>query len=217
MGEPTNTSGSERNSAIETLGEVLYADGADSLLTEQEWVALVRSMADGDQLALRRLYERSKRIVFTLIMRLTNDRAIAEEVTLDVFLDVWRQASRYDPAGGTVVGWIMNRARSRAIDRLRFEHRKKRVNTYADDGETDPAPNDPRDSLDVEQQGRRLRDAMAMLTPDEREAVEIAYFSELTYSQVADRLNAPVGTVKTRIRSALGKLRDALGGTGTQP
>lgn len=217
MGEPTDTSGNERDSAIETLGDVLYADRAAPLVAEQEWVALVRSIADGDQLALRRLYERSKRIVFTLIMRLTNDRATAEEVTLDVFLDVWRQASRYDPAGGTVVGWIMNQARSRAIDRVRFEHRKKRVNTHSHDAEPAPAPNDPREFLDVEQQGRRLRDALAVLTPDEREAIEVAYFSELTYSQVADRLNAPLGTVKTRIRSALGKLRDALGGTGTQP
>lgn len=215
MGEPTDTSGNERNSAIETLGDVLYADRAGPLVAEQEWAALVRSIAEGDQLALRRLYERSKRIVFTLIMRLTNDRAIAEEVTLDVFLDVWRQASRYDPEGGTVVGWIMNQARSRAIDRLRFEHRKKRINKHPD-AEGDFAPNDPRESLDVEQQGRRLRDALGVLTPDEREAIEVAYFSGLTYSQVADRLNTPLGTVKTRIRSALGKLRDALGGTETQ-
>ena len=71
--------------------------------------------------------KRTHRIVFTLMVRITNNRETAEELTLDVFHDVWRRASTYDPAGGSVVGWIMNQARSRAIDRLRFEQRKKRV------------------------------------------------------------------------------------------
>src|SRR3546814_12221626 len=87
---------------------------------------LVQSMAAGDQLALHALYERAHRPVFTLIMRITANRETAEELTIDVFHDVWRRASRYDPANGTVLGWVMNQARSRAIDRLRFASRKKR-------------------------------------------------------------------------------------------
>src|SRR5919205_4036198 len=87
-------------------------------------------MAAGDQLALHALYERTHRVVFTLVMRITANRESAEELTLDVFHDVWRRASRYDAANGTVLGWIMNQARSRAIDRLRFDQRKKRVNPY---------------------------------------------------------------------------------------
>src|SRR3546814_13011070 len=87
---------------------------------------LVQSMAAGDQLALHALYERAHRPVFTLIMRITANRETAEELTIDVFHDVWRRASRYDPANGTVLGWVMNQARSRAIARLRFESRKKR-------------------------------------------------------------------------------------------
>ena len=83
------------------------------------------------QAALRELYQRTHRLVFTLTMRICGHREIAEELTLDVFHDVWRHASRYDAAGGSVVGWIMNQARSRAIDRLRFERRKKRVDPYA--------------------------------------------------------------------------------------
>lgn len=84
-------------------------------------------MAAGDQFALHALYERAHRIVFTLAMRITANRETAEEVTIDVFHAVWREASRYDAANGTVLGWIMNHARSRAIDRLRFDNRKKRT------------------------------------------------------------------------------------------
>src|SRR6186997_1924483 len=108
-----------------TLGDVLYAKSKAPVL-EQEWATLVQSIAAGDQLALHALYERAHRPVFTLIMRITANRETAEELTVDVFHDVWRRATRYDAASGTVLGWIMNQARSRAIDRLRFDSRKKR-------------------------------------------------------------------------------------------
>ena len=108
-----------------TLGDVLYAK-SKAPVPEQDWAALVQSIAAGDQIALHALYERAHRIVFTLIMRMTANRETAEELTIDVFYDIWRRASRYDAANGTVLGWIMNQARSRAIDRLRFENRKKR-------------------------------------------------------------------------------------------
>jgi RNA polymerase sigma-70 factor, ECF subfamily len=104
-----------------TLGQILYADKAKDLVDEQDWVRLVQLIAAGDQGALHALYERTHRIVFTLIMRITNNRETAEEVTLDVFHDVWRRASAYDAAGGSLVGWMMNQARSRAIDRVRFD------------------------------------------------------------------------------------------------
>ena len=108
-----------------TLGDVLYAK-AKGAVPEQHWETLIEAVATGNQLALHELYEMAHRIVFTLIMRLTANRETAEELTIDVFHDVWRRAWRYDAANGTVLGWIMNQARSRAIDRLRFESRKKR-------------------------------------------------------------------------------------------
>jgi RNA polymerase sigma-70 factor (ECF subfamily) len=145
-------------------------------------------------------------------MRVTNNRENSEELTVDVFHEVWRRASAYDPAGGSVVGWIMNQARSRAIDRLRFEQRKKRVNHHADSPLAATAPSGPQEAFDVREQGRRLRDALHVRTPDERQVIETAFFSELTYCEVATRLNQPLGTVKTRIRSGLGKLRQALAG-----
>src|SRR5690242_1587962 len=97
-----------------TLGDVLYSKSMGPV-PEQEWVALVQSIACGDQHALHALYERAHRIVFTLVMRITANRETAEELTIDVFHDVWRHASRYDAVNGTVLGWIMNQARSRAI------------------------------------------------------------------------------------------------------
>ena len=203
----------ERESETRTLGDVLYVNKARARVSEKEWVALVQSIAARDQLALHSLYEQTHRIVFTLIVRITNNREAAEELTLDVFHDVWRRAPTYDPAGGSVVGWILNQARSRAIDRLRFEHRKKRFVNYEDDPLTTPAPNDPQQAYHLEEQSRLLRNALQVLTPEERRVIETAFFSELTYLEVAAKLNQPLGTVKTRIRSGLGKLRQALAGT----
>jgi RNA polymerase sigma-70 factor, ECF subfamily len=204
-------------SAMRTLGDVLYAGPAKTPVPEKEWVALVQSIAGGDQRALHMLYDRMHRVVFTFIMRITNNRETAEELTLDVFHNVWRRASSYDVAGGSVVGWIMNQARSRAIDRLRFEQRKKRVSPHAESLPPTSGPSDPDEVFDLRAQGQLLRDALTVLTPDERQAIEIAFFSELTYDEVAARLNQPLGTVKTRIRSGLGKLRQALPRTVNRP
>ena len=191
-----------------TLGDVLYAK-SKAPVSEQDWALLVQSIAAGDELALHALYERAHRIVFTLVMRITANRETAEELTIDVFHDVWRRASGYDAANGTVLGWIMNQARSRAIDRLRFESRKKRSHS----GEMQPlaeAAADPRDVLELREQGESLRAALAVLTADERQAIEITFFAGLTHVEAAVRLNQPLGTVKTRIRSGLHKLRHAL-------
>jgi RNA polymerase sigma-70 factor (ECF subfamily) len=204
-----HTSEGGRDDTAGTLGDLLYADRAKPRVPENEWVGLIQSIAAGDQVALRALYERMNRVVFTLITRITNNRQTAEELTLDVFHDVWRRASSYDAAGGSVVGWIMNQARSRAIDRLRFEQRKKRVNADADVALPATA-HDPGEDLELLEQGRLVRNALKVLTPDERQAIETAFFSELTYTEVAERLAQPLGTVKTRIRSGLGKLRQQL-------
>ena len=191
---------------------MLYANTAKPPVSEKVWVALVASIARGDQLALHALYSQTHRLVFTLTMRITGSRETAEELTLDVFHDVWRRAATYDPSGGSVVGWIMNQARSRAIDRVRFEQRKKRVDSHPDGPPAAAAGSDPAGAFDLTELGRLLREALAVLTADERQAIETAYFSEMTYAEAATRLNQPVGTVKTRIRSGLAKLRDALGG-----
>lgn len=190
-----------------TLGDVLYAK-SNAPVSEQDWVTLVGSIAAGDQIALHGLYERAHRIVFTLMMRITANRETAEELTIDVFHDVWRHAARYDAANGTVLAWIMNQARSRAIDRLRFDNRQKR----SQEGDAQPAEPvaDPRDVIELRQQGEALRAALAALTAAERQAIEMTFFGGLTHAEAAERLNQPLGTVKTRIRSGLHKLRQRL-------
>lgn len=190
------------------LGDVLYAK-AKAHPSEQDWVTLVQSIAAGDQLALHALYEMAHRPVFTLIMRMTANRETAEELTIDVFHDVWRRASRYDAANGTVLGWIMNQARSRAIDRLRFESRQKRSQD-AEMPRLAEATADPHHELQLREQAESLRAAVAALTPDERQAIEITFFTGLTHVEAAARLNQPLGTIKTRIRAALHKLRQRL-------
>ena len=195
-----------------TLGDVLYADNSKPRIPESEWVALVHAIAERDPRALHALYQRTNRIVFTLIMRITRNRETAEELTVDVFHDVWRRAGGYDPANGTVIGWVMNQARSRAIDRIRLDQRKKRVNPNAEDAIEESCCGGPHESLELRQQAGRVRDALALLTAHERQAIETAYFAELTYAEAAARLREPLGTIKTRIRSGLVKLRQALAG-----
>jgi RNA polymerase sigma-70 factor, ECF subfamily len=207
---PVSESNHERRDAgpAGTLGDLLYADRSKPRIAEQEWRELLAAVAAGDQLALQALYDRTHRLVFTLTMRILGNSASAEEVTLDVFHDIWRRASTYDGAGGSVLGWIMNQAHSRAIDRLRFEGRKKRTHSAAADPQTQPPPAES--AAESSEQGRLLQHALQVLTPDERRAIEVAYFSDLTYVEVAARLKQPLGTIKTRIRSALVKLRRAL-------
>ncbi|HEX5279072.1 MAG TPA: sigma-70 family RNA polymerase sigma factor [Micropepsaceae bacterium] len=191
-----------------TLGDVLYA-GSRHSIPEQVWIRLVQSIAAGDQHALHALYAMAHRVVFTLTVRITANRETAEELTVDVFHDVWRGASHYDPARGTVLGWLMNQARSRAIDRLRFDNRKRRKNGGNLEPIGEPVA-DPHDLLELQDQQKRLQAILATLTPDERQAIEMTFFAGQTHAEAAKRLDQPLGTIKTRIRSGLHKLRQAL-------
>jgi RNA polymerase sigma-70 factor, ECF subfamily len=206
-----------RDSAATTLGDVLYANGAKPRVSESEWVGLLQAIARGDQLALHALYGRAHRIVFTLIMRIVQNRDTAEELTVDVFHDVWKRAGSYDGSRGTVIGWIMNQARSRAIDRLRFEQRKKRTQPPLHEPDAQDAGRNTYEGLEASDQRRVLQEALADLTPGEREAIQTAFFSECSYADAAVRLNQPLGTVKTRIRSGVLKLRRALAKGVTKP
>ena len=202
---PENTLG------VNTLGALLYADDSKDRVSEDEWFALVQAIAAGDQLSLRALFERTHRLVYTLSVRITNDPQTAEELTVDVFHDIWRRAGSYHPAEGTVLGWVMSQARSHAIDRVRFQQHKKRIDLGADAA---CATADSYAELVIDDQSLAVPQAVKLLTSTEREAIETAYFAELTYAQTATRLNQPLGTIKTRIRSGLAKLREALDGAG---
>ena len=172
-------------------------------------------MAGGDSSALAALYDRHARAIYSLALRILADAAEAEDVVQDVFTQAWRQATRYDPARAPVAGWLMIMTRARSLDRLR--RRRARIATT----EMDPAAPHPKDP-DVDQetlaitaeQADRLRGALEVLPDSQRTAIELAYYEGLSQSDIAARLQQPLGTVKTRIRTGLLKLRDALGGRG---
>lgn len=188
-----------------TLGDVLYAGRTPP--SEQGWVGLVHRVAGGDQFALHALYARAHRPVFTLAVRILRNGEAAAELTLDVFHEVWRHAWRYGPRDGTVLGWIMNLARARALDRLRLLS-----GTAAGPSEATRVP--AQDAIGWRRKTAQLRGAIADLTQGERQAIEAAFFAGLTHAEVAARLDQPQGTVRTRIRSGLHKLRQALAGAG---
>jgi len=173
--------------------------------------AAVIRMAHGDGSAVAELYDRHSRAIYSLALRMLTDSAEAEDVVQDVFTQAWRQASRYDAARAPVVGWLLEIARARALDRLRA--RKSRISVTA----LDPATTDPADpGLALDQQAIsnedavRVRTALAALPAVQREAIELAYFKGLSQSDIAEQLSQPLGTVKTRMRAGLLKLRDVL-------
>ena len=213
MGQISQPEPGRDNDAPTTLGDLLFGKKSKPYVAESEWFELVQRVSKGDELALHALYSRMYRLVFTVMLKMTDNRETAEELTVDVFHEVWRRASSYAPAGGSVIGWIMNMARSRAIDRLRFEQRKKRAAIPAELVNHPMGGDDnPDELIAAKQQSQLLRQALNALTPGERQAIETAFFSELTYAEAATRLDEPVGTIKARIRTGLAKLRRALAG-----
>jgi len=146
-----------------------------------------------------------------LAVRVLRDPADAEEVVLDVYQQVWRSASAFEPSRGTVLGWLIMVTRSRAIDRLRSAGARRARETSIEEKVDLPSDLPAPESQSIFAQERRLiRRALEELERDQREAIELAFFRGLTHVEVAEALGAPLGTIKTRIRSGMRKLREAL-------
>jgi RNA polymerase sigma-70 factor, ECF subfamily len=174
---------------------------------------VIDRLARGDSAAVAELYDRHGRAVYSLVIRIVGDHSDAEDVVQDVFTQAWRQAGRYDASRGAVGAWLLTIARSRAIDRLRA--RRARPDAAAD---TDHVllsfPDRGRqqdEAVLTEQRVSRMRQALADLPLVQRAAIELAYYEGLTHHEIAAALQEPLGTIKTRIRLGLLKLRDALG------
>jgi len=170
-------------------------------------------MAHGDHEALAELYDRHGRLVFSLALRILRDQSDAEDIVQDVFSQAWRQAARYESSRGNPVAWLLNLTRSRAIDRLRG--RRARPDTAAADPSSLDLPDlsQPVDEQIVRShQAAQIRAAVDELSVLQRVAIELAFYEGLTHVEIADRLELPLGTVKTRIRQGLLKLKDRLAG-----
>jgi RNA polymerase sigma-70 factor (ECF subfamily) len=180
---------------------------AESAVRETE--QLVAALRRRDEGALAELYDRYGHTVYALGLRVTGDAGAAEEISIDTFWQLWQQVDRYDARQGSLLNWLLTMARSRALDRLRARSALKR--TVAEDP-TDVAQAPRPDELAELRQRRHLvRQALETLSPDQRTALSLAYYEGLSHSQIAARLQEPLGTVKTRIRHALGVLRRTLG------
>jgi len=173
--------------------------------------AIVARMAAGDEAALGELYDRSVDAVIALVARIVRDVPEAEEVVEVVFWQAWQQAGRFTADRGTVGAWLLAMARSRSLDRLR-SLRRRRDEQPADESifERQPAAGDPLSNLDASDRAAQVIGALQRLPVEQREVLELAYFEGLSQTEIAERLALPLGTVKTRARLALRKLRDRL-------
>jgi RNA polymerase sigma-70 factor (ECF subfamily) len=171
---------------------------------------LVRAVARGDEVALAACYDRYRLILFGLILRILHDREDAEDVLQEVFLQVWRRAGDFDEARGRAFTWLVTIARSRALDRLRSAGSRARLGEQAAQIPRDDVEDAALDSVKSEQ-GTIVRQALAELPEEQQKTLFLAYFEGLTQTEIAARLGDPLGTVKTRMRSGMIKLRELLG------
>jgi RNA polymerase sigma-70 factor (ECF subfamily) len=184
----------------------------DQLRQDDEDVETMAAIADGDERALRALYDRYGRIVYSVSYRVTTDAHLAEECTQDVFVRVWRRARGFDPARARVSTWLFAIARNRAIELWRARARRLEGRPLdeldAAAGVVDEASPDPAQVVVAADEAVRVAEALASLPPEQLEAVQLAYFDGLSHGEIAERLRLPLGTVKGRIRLALERLRE---------
>lgn len=172
---------------------------------------LVRRMAEGDRDAFRHFYDRHARQVYPLILRIVRDAADAADVLQEVFWEAWQSAASYDPGRGTPEAWIFMRARTRAIDRVRAVRRRSETFVAPVDERVTAAAADPGGDAAERAEDRGLvLGALGQLPEAQREVIELAYYGGLTQTEIAERLKQPLGTVKTRIRLGLERLREVL-------
>jgi len=177
-------------------------------VSDEELIALVQRRQEA---ALGAIYDRYIRLIYAIALRITGDRETAEEVVQDVFQNVWQAAGSFQPGVGSLSAWLMSIARHRAIDATRSKRERARAREQTLD---DLQPRGDDSNLDREVAQRMLRDtvrqALDTLPSSQRQAIELAYYGGLTRAEIAERLNEPLGTVKTRLRLGLVKLRDLL-------
>ncbi len=181
-------------------------------MTDDERVARV---ARGDRRALEQLYDQYERLVYSFALKIMGDPHLAEEVVQDVFMRVWTHAAKYDRDRGRFSSWLINMTRNLAIDRLRSARARGMLSLVRpDDTEREVTDAALPDLADMAVTSIHVREALAVLSPDQREALDLAYWYGYTHSEIARRIKVPLGTVKSRLHHALLKLRTALNAEG---
>lgn len=187
------------------------APGDEQVARERSWSGLVTRAADGDQSAMADLYEASSAMVFGLALRILGDRDAAEDAVVEVYAQAWRDAGSFDSERGEAGAWLLTLTRSRAIDSLRSRRREIAGETIEAASRVAFQGPGPEETSSETQRRKLVRSALAGLRPEQREAIELAYFSDFSHSEIASRLGQPLGTIKTRIRLGMIALRDSLG------
>ena len=177
-------------------------------------IDLLQKVGQGDRRSFEALYDRFSGVLFSTAYRVLNNREAAEDVLQDVFIQIWEKAALYDPARGKPMTWAITLTRNKSIDRLRSTQRRNRLqNDLLHESETVEQFDDRSsfDALSSVETGGMVRAAIQKLSKDQREAIELAFFSSLTQTEISERLGEPLGTVKARIRRGMMKLKDLLG------
>ncbi|MGG5257700.1 ECF RNA polymerase sigma factor SigK [Phycicoccus avicenniae] len=172
---------------------------------------LLRRSARGDEAAFAELYDATSRRIFGLVVRIVRDHAMSEEVTQEVYLDVWRTSARFDAARGSALSWLMTIAHRAAVDRVRSSEASRRRDDAHAAATQAVEFDETAEAVQSSLEAQRVRKALLTLTEAQRSAVELAYLGGYTHTEVAKLLGLPLGTAKTRIRDGLIRLRDTLG------
>jgi RNA polymerase sigma-70 factor (ECF subfamily) len=180
--------------------------------------AMLAAVASGDQKAFSQLYDRLNSPLYSLALRMLGDAAEARDALQDVFLQIWRRAETYEPDQSSVFSWAVLMTRSRVIDRLRARGRRLRVVDYpGNDATADAAvasdasaAESAADNVSRNEEAIHVRSVLSQLPSDQREAIELAFFSDLSHHEIAQRLDQPLGTIKARIRRGLLKLKEQI-------
>lgn len=178
---------------------------------------MLTRVARGDQTAFAQLYDRLSAPLYSLAVRMLGDAAEAQDALQDVFLQIWRRAATYDPERSSVFSWATLMTRSRVIDRMRARGRRLRVVVSSTDDANNPhsladasVAESAADSVDRSDEAKRVRNVLEKLPNEQRQAIELAFFSDLTHHEIAAQLGQPLGTIKARIRRGLLKLRERI-------
>jgi RNA polymerase sigma-70 factor (ECF subfamily) len=177
-------------------------------------IDLLRRVGRGDRGSFEELYDRLSGVLFSVAYRVLNNEAAAEDVLQDVFVQIWEKAPLYDPAIGKPLTWALTLTRNKAIDRLRATQRRSRLQDKVQQESEVFEQFDARSSFEAlasAEAGKLVREAMAKLSQDQRQVIELAFFSSMTQTEIAELLNLPLGTIKARIRRGMMKLRELIG------